>query len=333
MELNNIIFHEVITEQHKAAVQVKPRDKCLDLPDVRANNLIESVLGSYDKEASLAYAGFIADSFFPNKLDKLLSKQDDFYLFSLNVLHHLRSEMGKVPASTGGYLTISQYQSDEEVKVLIILLKDKEGIGISKNLELEDVHSLNLDKLHAAALINITRWKSKQERYISFLKGKSRDREVVGYFKSLLSIDEDMYTDPAKHTKDLVTVIKNYCTDKVSEVEAGNIKNRVHLFSIDRADKNETVLLTEIASLVNPENPQEFIDYIKEQKFEIPGEFKPVAKRLKKLVSYRVKGETTNYTLSFEHSAVEDNKIWINKEEHIVISDVPQWLKDAIPQK
>lgn len=333
MELSSIIFHEVITKQHKAAVITKPRDKCLVLPDVRANNLVNSVLASYDKEASLAYAGFVEDSFFPNKLDKLISKQDDFYKFSINVLNHLRTEMGKVPASTGGYLTISQYESEEEVKVLIILLKDKEGIGISKNLELEDVNSLNLDKLHAAALINITRWKAEQERYISFLKGKSRDQEVVGYFKSLLSIDEEMYTDPAKHTKDLVTVIKNYCTDNVSEIEAGDIKNRVHLFSIDRAEKDETILLAEVASLVNPENPQEFIDYIKKQKFEIPGEFKPVAKRLKKLISYRVKGETANYTLSFEHSAVEDDKIWINNEKHIVISDVPKWLIDAIPQK
>lgn len=333
MELLNIIFHKVKTKQHTTPVIIEPRKEKLKLPDVRADNLVNSVLVNYDKESSLAYAGFVDSSLLPTQLDKLLTESINFYDFSVAMLKQLRQEMIKVPASTGGYLTIAHYKSSNDERLLLLLLKDKEGIGISENLDLEDVQILNLDKLHVAATINITSWKKGKERYISFLKGKARDKEVVGYFKNLLNIDEDMYTDPAKHTKDLVNAIKNYCNDNFSDVEAGNAKKRVHVFSLDKAEKDESITLDEIARLLNPSSPQEFIDYIRNKELEIPGEFKPLKARLKALVRYTVKGETTDYTLSFEHSAIEENKIWLNKDEHLVISDVPAWLKKEVPRK
>jgi len=333
MELQDIIFHKVETKQHKTPVLIIPRKDVLPLPDMRADALINSVLTSYDKESSLAYAGFIENSTFPIRLNKLLAEDLNFYDFTVEVLKQLRQEMLKVPASTGGYLTIAYYKADGEDKLLLLLLKDKEGIGISEALELEEVHTLNLDKLHVAATVNITSWKNGKERYISFLKGNSRDKEVVGYFKGLVNIDEDMYTDPAKHTRDLVNVIKNYCNDKLSDVEAGDARKRVHVFSLDKADKEQNITLDEIANLLSPSSPHDFIDYVRSKKIEIPGEFKPLAKKLQGLVRYRVKGETTDYTLSFEHSAIEQNKIWLNHDSHLVISDVPAWLKKEVPHK
>ncbi|HGS5217300.1 TPA: nucleoid-associated protein [Vibrio parahaemolyticus] len=333
MELRNIIFHKVVTEQHKTPVEISPRDEILALPDKRADNLINAVLVNYEKESSLAYAGFINESWFPTKLDSLLIDGVGFYDFSVYVLKQLRQEMMKVPASTGGYLTIAHYELDGDEKLLLLLLKDKEGIGISKKLELEEVHTLNLDKLHVAATINITSWKEGKERYISFLKGKAKDKEVVGYFKALVNIDEDMYTDPAKHTRDLVNVIKNYCNEKLSDIEAGDARKRVHVFSLDKAEKDQSITLDEVANLLCPSDPNDFIDYVRSKKIEIPGEFKPLSTRLQTLVRYRVKGETTDYTLSFEHSAIEDNKIWLNQDEHLVISDVPLWLRKQVPHK
>ncbi|MEZ9182977.1 nucleoid-associated protein [Vibrio splendidus] len=333
MELLNIIFHKVLTQQHKTPVDIKPREEELALPDVRANNLVDAVLASYDKESSLAYAGFVTDSLFPTKLDKFLKNETSFYDFSCELLNQLRNEMVKVPASTGGYLTIANYESDNEQKLLLLLLKDKEGIGISNSLELEEVHTLNLDKLHVAATINITGWKNSKDRYISFLKGRAREQEVVGYFKSLVNIDEAMYTDPAKHTKDLVNVIRNFCDEKLASNECGDAKKRVHAFSLDKAENDQSITLDEIANLICPASPQDFIDYIKEKKLEIPGEFIPIEKRLQTLIRYRVKGETTDYTLSFEHSAIEDKKIWLNSDDHLVIGDIPAWLKKQVPHK
>lgn len=333
MELQNIIFHKVITEQHKTPVTTVPREKSLDLPEKKADYLVNEVLNNYDREVSLAYAGFTTDSLFPNKLNSFLSGQLKFYDFSIHILDQLRLKMLKVPASTGGYLTIAKYNINGDSMLLLILLKDKDGIGISSDLKLEEVHTLNLDKLHVAALVNITRWEEDKERYISFLKGKSREKEVVGYFKELLNIDEDMYTDPAKHTRDLVNVIKNFCKDKLTDSDSGDARKRVHVFSLDKVNKEENITLEEVANLLSPSSPQDFIDYIKENKIEIPCEFKPLKGKLKALVRYSVKGVTTDYTLSFEHSAIEDNKIWLNHEENLVISDVPSWLKTQIPHR
>lgn len=331
MRLNNIIFHKLITEQHKAPVLLEPRSASVDLPNSKAESLVDAALANYQKESSLAYAGFLLDSHFPSSLNKFLTGEIDFYNFSISILNNLRQEMMRVPASTGGYLTIAHYFEEEKEILLLLLLKDKIGIGITSDLELEDVHSLNLDKLHVAATINISDWKAGKEKYISFLKGKARDKEVVGYFKSFVCIDEDMYTDPVKHTRDLVNAIKNYCKDKLQDSAASDAKARVHSYSMIKAEKEQSITLDEIANLLSPSSPEDFIAYLREKKLEIPGEFQPVAARLNNLVKYRVKGETTDYTLSFEHSAIEDNKIWLNSDEYLVISDVPAWIKRQLP--
>ena len=138
MELQNIIFHKVITEQHKTPVTTVPREKSLDLPEKKADYLVNEVLNNYDREVSLAYAGFTTDSLFPNKLNSFLSGQLKFYDFSIHILDQLRLKMLKVPASTGGYLTIAKYNINGDSMLLLILLKDKDGIGISSDLKLEE---------------------------------------------------------------------------------------------------------------------------------------------------------------------------------------------------
>ena len=79
-------------------------------------------------------------------------------------------------------------------------------------MDLEEIDTLDIDKLHFAANIDVARWKDAANDlsapHVSFLKGKNRKDTVVGYFKTLLGIDEEAYLDPSKHTQQLVALIK-----------------------------------------------------------------------------------------------------------------------------
>ncbi len=337
MNIEALVFHEIKTEQHKSEVVTKERPTLIALPDARADKLIENVIKSYGNKSYLAYAGFFAGSKFQRRLHDLENKKIDFYLFSIRSLAHLKQLMESKPTSTGGYLTFTKYNENHESFVMVILLKDREGIGITKNLELEDVHSLDLDKLHFAAKININKWLAEddktKERHVSFLKGKSKHEEVVKYFKEFLGIDEGMYLDPAKHSRDLVNAIKDFCVVEYGdEKDAISARNRVHIYALKKLEDDLPITLDEIASLVSPGEPQKFINYIRDNEHEIPGEFMPT-KELTKITSFRIKGEKSDYTLSFDQKAIEEKYIWLDAEGRVVINDVPQWAKSIIPRR
>ena len=146
---------------------------------------------------------------------------------------------------------------------MVILLKDQEGIGITPDLDLAKVQSLDLDTLHFAARIDISRWLSKdmevKKNHISFLKGRSGNEEVVNYFKTFLGIDEHLYLDPARHTLDLVNTIKNYVAYNVPIQERDATVTRVYEYANDRRENDKPVLRNQIANLISPDDPENFV--------------------------------------------------------------------------
>ena len=75
---------------------------------------------------------------------------------------------------------------------MIVLIKNAKGIGINEKMDLEEIDTLDIDKLHFAANIDVARWKDAANDlsapHVSFLKGKNRKDTVVGYFKTLLEL-------------------------------------------------------------------------------------------------------------------------------------------------
>ena len=337
MKVNALIFHKLISEQHVQKVIIDPRSKELPLPDERADKLVEGVLKSYTSEANLAYAGFKEPARFPSQLQSYRLGNLPFYEFSKKACEDLKEEMEKATASTGGYLTMVSYTKNDCDFFMVILIKDKEGIGISKTMELEDVQTLNLDKLHFAARINFSKWEASEDEdrrnHISFLKGKSRSEEVVRYFKEFLNIDENLYQDPDRFTQQLINTVSDYCAENYEKEESGVVRRRIHEYAAEKCANEQPISIHEVANLLDPNEPEKFVHYLKDSDIELPGEFKPIERHLKKLLRYRVKGKKSDYTLSFEQSAVENEQIWLDTHGNIVISDVPDWIKDELPTK
>lgn len=333
--LRGFIFHKIETEQHQKEVFLDPRKTEVQLPDDKANSLVKSILSSYQGEGNMAYAKTLEDSWFDSKSRKYYSQDISFYDYSIEALKSLKTEMEKEPASTGGFLTIIDYLLEDEPNLMVILIKNAKGIGINDDMELEEIDTLDIDKLHFAANINVNRWlkiKDIEAAHVSFLKGKNRRDTVVGYFKTFLGINEDDYIDPTKHTQQLVSAIKNYCESYKNEEEALISRRAIQEWADKRAEDEQPITLIEIANLIEPGDPQNFINYITETKLEIPAEFTPVRKHLKQLIRYRVQGPDKEYTLSFEQSALENKTIYQNAQGHLVITKVPDAILQNIPK-
>lgn len=336
--LNGFVFHKVVTKQREKVILLAPRKAAIELPDDKANTLVRTILSSYSADGNMAYARIITDSLFDTKLNKFHSKSLSFYDFSIEVLNQLKKELEKAPLATGGFLTLIDYLFDNSPHLMVVLIKNDKGIGINSDMNLEEIDTLDIDKLHFAANIDIARWlntdKEEEQKlsHVSFLKGKNRKDMVVGYFKALLGIDEDAYHDPSKHTQQLVNTIKNYCEQHKSEEEALSIRRRIQEWAEERAKLAQPITLLEVANQLEPGDPQSFMGFIQEKKLEIPAEFTPVVKHLKPLLKYRIQGPNKEYTLSFEQTALEKKTIYLTENGDIIITKVPDHIKASIPK-
>ncbi|EMO9850849.1 nucleoid-associated protein [Pseudomonas aeruginosa] len=335
-ELKGFIFHKIETNQRKKAVVLHPREEQIELPEPKADSLVKTILTSYQGEGNMAYARILPDSWFDTKTKRYFNDELSFYQFSIDALNQLKIELEKTPLATGGFLTIIDYILDGFPNLMIVLIKNAKGIGINEKMDLEEIDTLDIDKLHFAANIDVARWKDAANDlsapHVSFLKGKNRKDTVVGYFKTLLGIDEEAYLDPSKHTQQLVALIKNYCEQFKDEDEALNSRRAIQEWAELKIGKGEVITLLEVANQLEPGDPGNFINYVAQSKIEIPSEFEPVSKFLKSLIKYRVAGPNKEYTLSFEQSALENKTIYLNADEHLVITKVPDSIKPNIPK-
>lgn len=331
--IKNLIVHKLLSDQYDSTVTYNIRDKENPLPDAKADSLLSSILASYRRDGFIAYAGFDETAWFPTELRKVIASHSPFYDFTVASLENIKQHMTQVHAATGGYLTYIYYDDGDDDYFMVILLKDNKGIGITNELDLENIQILTLSELHFAARIDINRWLSDntelKRNHISFLKGKSREDTVVKYFKSFLGIDENLYLDPSRHTEDFVTSVKNFSTKFVDEAERDGVIDRIFSYATAKKKDNQYIKQTEVASLIYPKEPTAFIDYLHENQIEIPGEFLPVEKILKKLTTFRI--TTKYYYLRFDRKAIEEQIIWLNDKGHLVIKLIPEDIKRQLP--
>lgn len=339
--VKRFVFHKLISEHGEKLVETDPRDDALSLPDEKVDRLTATILKSFNGEASIAFAGIEEDSWFHTKTRKYIhsiSKPADnstFYDYSILIMNRLAEKMEAVPFATGGYLTIIDYIIEDDRHLMLVLIKDQPGIGINDQKELEEVVTLGTDKLHFAANIDIGRWLSddekKRERHVAFLKGKNRRDTVVGYFKNLLNIDEDQYLDPSKHTLQIVAAVKSYCDTCKNEDQALAARRAIQDWAESQTNAGLPITLIGVANLIEPDEPEKFIEYLKESKQEIPSEFIAVPDFLKSLMKYKVVGPKKQYTLSFEQTAIEQGLIFQNAEGNIEIREAPADTLKHIP--
>lgn len=333
MLIKNLIVHKIYSNQYEPDVIIQARKKENSLPNPDADNLLTSVEVSFGKDRNIAYAGFDESKWFPLNLKKVLAGKLNFLDFTINGLDILKDFMTMVPPATGGYLSLINYEDDSGIPFFMaILLKDRDGIGINDMLDLEPIQSLELDKLHFAARINIMRWLSKEPsqniNHITFLKGANREN-VVKYFQQYLGINEGLYSDPQKNNKDLVNSVLSYTHIEYNLDEAKNAIRRVHDLANQKDQANESITLSEISNIVNPKDPDHFVTYLHDQEIEIPGEFPVVMGTINKLDKFKF--QTKDLYLSFHRNAIDDELLWINNDGNLEIKNVPEKIKREFP--
>ena len=337
MKINHIIVHEVVKEpQNKAALNDRETENPIDAKSELLVSQLNGLFGS---------TGLITGSFktpddvntpppeFVTLLDNHLKNQfSDFVVFTREATRIFIKEFDKSSSQTAGYLWFNQYTHHDQKFLSIVLLRKKKGLIFENDLSLEEVESLDMDKLHMAARINITRWKSgNSQKYISFRIGNNA-KSVTDYFSDFIGCEE--YTKTKIDTRKLCNVMREYCShhdlDDHETTEAMQyFVNECH--RVLNAGEDEVFRLSDMSNKldvkynIDDSKKGYFLSTAQAEPYEISEEIRPDRSELKAVLRY--KGSNDRISISFDIKLYGTVAVYCPNSGSLTFNELPHELK------
>jgi nucleoid-associated protein len=334
MSIENIIVHEVVKEPKVPAKLVdRPEENPIDS---HAEMLVNQVTGLFRKTGMLT--GEFAISNDPKmpvpKFVGLLNNHlgddgfDDFVAFSKSATDIFIEKLNKSTSQNAGYLWFNHYVHNHDRFLSIILLRKKKGFIFDKDLDLNEVESIDLDKIHMAARINISAWHGKATRkYISFRIG-SNAKTVTTYFSDFIGCEE--YTQSRVDTRELREVIREYCA---YHEFAPDDKAKAIQLVVDEctrcADEEVPFLLDKMSdrldAIFDPLEKGIFLDKAQEEPRCLTNEISPDRSVFNSFSRY--KGMDKRMTISFDSDLLDELAVYDRGTGALTFTEIPGDLK------
>jgi len=324
MQLINAIGHKLQKERQNKSI-LTTRDSVWDAkaPVIR---LAETLQDLYGKKATKHWGTFESDTIsypFQTILNGHLNKKIDFVEFTKNATGILKSKIDTENWATGGYIVFINYKQSGENFLLIVMLDDVIGSAIDgNNISVDDATHLDLSRLHVGGRVNISKWNSDDERYLSFIKGKGN--EVSRYFRYFLGCTD--YTTAKDSTLQLVNAARSYSKFKsFTSDQKIAFEHKVYQYCEERRHANLDIELSALSAVIEPENPNEFFEFANGEPHQVDTIITPdrtIYKRLQ-YITYN-KGE---FRISFPRTMLKEQIEYNDKAGTLVIKKIPEELK------
>jgi len=256
-------------------------------------------------------------------------------------------------AASGGYLLFADYSNAQGRFFMVAMIKQKEGIRLSRQLVPEELTQLDLNRLYQAARINFGKLSAYQAatasgrqelNYLSFVS-PSNSKTAAGYFVTALGCARG--TASARATDTIIRESANFFRqhdDLKRHLQAFKNDLLEHLTQKER--EGSSVKLSEIERLARRYIPSDepgtadeiacnLIAHLNGEEHEVPVEF-PVSKTV--LVKHRqIRYKASNWDISFERSALgvgDDAQVQYDMDRNrIIFNSVPDGLADLIREE
>jgi nucleoid-associated protein len=366
ISLGSVIVHKLIKEQHKEFNHAKPFDRrknVLDRNNEIVIKLVTNIAALYGKKSNSPHYGIFKTDvtkrgpipgLFDIYSDETSGKLDDEKFISLSneVMTELYREAKDRQASSGGYLLFADYLNNGNRFFIVAMIKQKDGITISQNLEPEELEHLDLSKLNQAARISFKRYseyktsseEEKQElNYLSFVS-PSNNQAASGYFIAALGCDKG--TASSKATKNAILESYNFFQSHAElKTNAKKFKQDIINYFSECVEKDISAKLSTIENMarnymthfeedVRDTLATQLYEHLNSEEIRIPVEFVISSSSLNKIKN--IKYRSNNLSFDFNKNLLgssSDAEICYNKENgHLTFTRIPAEKRSEIFQ-
>lgn len=259
----------------------------------------------------------------------LLDKKGDFCAFTKRMAELLCDKV-EGRSVTSGHIFFAHIDGDGREFLLIAIVTNEIDIALSRKMELEETQHLDLKGFRFAGRIDVTAWRDKQERYVSFLKGT---KDVSNYFMTFLGCDTAIPN--LADTQYLTQAIRDFSSTATIDGEPLREQDRDEF--LWRADAHCRKMATngeplDIGSFCNelwPSEPEALKRTIVESNYPISDGFVLNKRGLQGLVRFSGKGD--HWELKFDREALSNGKLEFDEAgDTITLHGIPTDLKDRL---
>ncbi|WP_324062539.1 nucleoid-associated protein [Aeromonas caviae] len=331
MHIDQAILHRIDKERQKTGPQAMRYNERTELSqiDETMTRMAEGLLSEYGRQTS-GYGILNKDGYlFPARLKSYLDREIDFIKFTTDATRQIGIKMQNQSFATGGFPLFLRYTNLGRDWLLIAMLKLKPGTGIDEDkLVLNKTLSFDIKQLHEAARIDIEKWKSDEQPYLSFVKKRAGDDDVSKYFREALGCSE--YTDSKKNTETVIEALEDYFEEKSVEqnVRIG-IRQKLYEHCHTKREEGEPVNLQSLSAILFDQEPEAFRDYVRDGDYHVSDSFDPHTSTYKKLM--RISKTFGNIKIGFSVQDVQRNIVdYDGKSDSLVIRNPPKALVEEI---
>lgn len=272
---------------------------------------------------------------FPVHLRDYFEGRTEFIQFTREAVTLIAHRMEESFLASGGYALFLRYRIERHDFVLVAMLKLKHGAGIDAGtLSLTETLNIDLAHLNEAARINLSRWQSQQQPYLTFIKGATRQAEVSEYFREALACTS--FTDSRHHTEAVLRAAHDFIDARTDLSAEGRRQEkftmRQRLFDCLDSNRDEVPLAT-VAAAINPSAPSDFLDHVRNrpegESYDLDDRFKPNRKTYMGLK--RLHGKIGTVVLSFDVADVQAERVRYDaRTDSVVLKSPTESLKNSI---
>lgn len=333
MDIKNIIVHEVQKDDGQNEAQLILRE--VENPINSHAKFLTDELSRLFQKTGLSSGRFKQSNneddpkpHFVALLEKYFDQTSfgSFISFSKAAANEFKRNLDRSGPSKGGYLWFNHYIHNENNFLSIVLLRKKPGMTLSSNLDLSAIEQLDLDKLHMAARINLSKWlKGNSEKYIAFRIG-SNARDITDYFLNFIGCEE--YTRSREDTQNLVNIVKQYCSaHNFDSSKTEEVKEFIYITCTDWDKNQESILIDKISTLLDTkfvrksEEHGKFLEIAQNDPFSLNYEIRLDKTALKSLKRYSFK--TKQISVSFDSDLLNHSVIFDREKKELIFTDLP----------
>lgn len=322
MDLNNIIVHKLDKEAQGVA-SIELRERVLPVGE-KETEFITNVKQAYYRKSNPNYGVFNSNTTtypFQTMLRLYADENSSFYEFSVTAMNHLLGIINSVSQATGGYVVFAHYTLQNENFVITVMLNNKKQYNINDNLSIEEIFSLDIEKLDVANFVNLTRWNGSEETYLSFARGR---KEVSNYFKNFIGCTDQ--TSAKQSSQQLKSAFLDYLdTLQIDNETKENLRNDVFNYCIAQAKRKEDISLSHISSIIDNEQPESFSEFASGEQYRVSANVKGHVQTLKSLKFYTYKSK--KLSISFDSGLVNESIFYNENENELRITNIPDDLR------
>jgi len=323
MEINNFVIHYIQKDQHRDPEvhlrHVEPKlgttGGNLTSQGKLITSFVESASTMFDRQRSgRVYADIAREgNTFAEVLDSYLEQRLAFIDFSRRIATELAHVMTGAPLSTGGYMAIADYTGSPH-QLLIIMIRQEEGYAVDpQTLELRQSVHLDLATINVGARLDLDAYLAGAERPLALVRGL---KEVAKYFRTFLGVTD--YKSPADETNEFACVLDQYFHERCDEYPQEQIEDiRLSIAHHLREQQGQPISLMTVAGMVNPSDPEHFLEYANNH--GVSAEFIGDPTAVKSW--FRVRYRDNRLLLDFDKGLLHESIHW-NREANELTLDV-----------